>query len=143
MATGVRKDPFRNCNFVLEIAGITQAGFSDVTGIGSVIELLLYQEGGDIAPRKLPGQVSYPNITLKWGLTDSRELYDWHRDVIRGVVRRLDGSIILQDVTGVEQARWNLFSAWPSNYEGPALSGQGKEVAIESLQIVCESVERV
>jgi phage tail-like protein len=48
-----------------------------------------------LALRKLPGKVIYPDIVLKWGATDSRELYNWHLDVINGKLERKNGSIVL------------------------------------------------
>src|SRR5262252_2357667 len=70
----------------------------ECTGLGSRIEVVEYREGGeDSAVRKLPGRVTYPDITLKWGVTTSRELYDWHRAVINGQMQRKNGSVILLD----------------------------------------------
>ena len=46
MATGERVDPYRNFNFLVEIDGITQAGFSDCTGIGASTDPIEYREGG-------------------------------------------------------------------------------------------------
>src|SRR5687768_2812641 len=98
MANAKRVDPYRAFRFLVEIEGMVQAGFSECTGFGSDVEVVEYREGGDVSTvRKLPGKVSYPDITLKWGLTDSRELYDWHLDAVKGQIRRLSGSIILKD----------------------------------------------
>ena len=33
MATGTRVDPYRGFNFLVEIDGITQAGFQEVSGL--------------------------------------------------------------------------------------------------------------
>jgi phage tail-like protein len=142
MATGVRKDPFRNFSFILEIEGINQAGFSDVSGFGSATAPVEYQEGGFNTARKLPGQTSYPNITLKWGMTDNRDLYDWYRDITKGIVVRRDGSIVLNDQAGSEVARWNFRDAWPTKYDATDLSAKGTDVAIETLELVCEFLER-
>ena len=50
----------------MEIEGIQQARFMECTGRGSQVEVVEYREGGDNATlRKLPGRVSYPDITLK------------------------------------------------------------------------------
>lgn len=70
-----RTDPYKNFRFLLEIDDILQGGFSDCSGFGSNVEVIEYREGGE-APtvRKLPGKTIYPDITLKWGITDSREL---------------------------------------------------------------------
>jgi phage tail-like protein len=144
MATGQRKDPYRNHRFLVEIDGIVQAGFSECSGFGSSIEVVEYREGGDpTTVRKLAGKVSYPDIMLKWGVTDSRELYDWHLSAVNGQVQRKNGSIILLDDLGQEKVRWNFFNAWPSKYDAPDLSAKGNDVSIDSLTVSCERIERV
>jgi phage tail-like protein len=138
-----RVDPYKNFRFLVEIDGIVQAGFSDVSGFGSNVEVIEYREGGDVqSVRKLPGKVSYPDITLKWGITDSRELYDWHRAAVEGNVQRKNGSIILLDDAAQEKARWNFFEAWPSKWDGADFSAKGNDVAIDTLTVSCERVER-
>ena len=138
-----RVDPYRNFRFLVEIDGIVQAGFSDCTGFGSTIEVIDYREGGEAATvRKLPGKVSYPDIVVKWGVTDSRELYDWHLAAVNGQIERKNGSIILLDDTGQEKVRWNFFAAWPSKWDGPDFSAKGNDVAIDTLTVSCERVEQ-
>ena len=138
-----RVDPFKNSRFLVEIDGIVQAGFSDCSGLGSHVEPVEYREGGDPnTVRKLPGKVTYPDITLKWGITNSRELYDWHFAAVSGQIQRKNGSVILLDDTGAEQVRWNFFNAWPSKWDGSALTAKGNDVAIDSLTVSCERVER-
>ena len=138
-----RVDPYRNFRFLVEIEGIVQAGFSDCTGFGSNVEVVEYREGGDAATvRKLPGKVSYPDVTLKWGVTDSRDLYNWHLSAVNGQIERKNGSIILLDDRGQEKVRWNFFSAWPSKWDGPDFSAKGNDVAIDTLTVSCERVER-
>ena len=138
-----RVDPFKNFRFLVEIDGVVQAGFSDCTGLGSHVEPVEYREGGDPnLVRKLPGKVTYPDITLKWGITNSHELYDWHLAAVKGTVQRKNGSVILQDDTGAEAVRWNFFNAWPNKWDGPSLNAKGNEVAIDTLAVSCERVER-
>jgi phage tail-like protein len=136
-------DPYKNFRFLVEIDGVVQAGFSDVSGFGSNVEVIEYREGGDAATvRKLPGKVSYPDITLKWGITDSRELYDWHRAAVNGAIQRKNGSIILLDDAAQEKLRWNFFGAWPSKWDGADFTAKGNDVAIDTLTVSCERVER-
>ncbi|MGB9180928.1 MAG: phage tail protein [Pyrinomonadaceae bacterium] len=143
MATGQRVDPYRNFSFLVEIDGITQAGFSDCSGFGANTDPIEYREGGENkTPRKLPGLTKYPNITLKWGLTDSRELYDWYRDVVNGKIKRRNGSIILLDLEGKEKVRWNFFNAWPTKWDGPDFTAKGNDVSVETLELVHEGIER-
>ena len=138
-----RFDPYKNFRFLVEIEGITQAGFSECSGFGSEVEVIEYREGGDkvTAARKLPGRAKYPNITLKWGVTESRELYDWHRAVLQGQIQRKNGVIILLDDSGAQAVRWVFSEAWPSKWEGPDLCAKGNDVAIETLVISCERIE--
>ena len=134
-----RVDPYKGFRFLVEINGIQQAGFTECSGLGSQIEVVEYREGSDPNQvRKAPGRVIYPDIVLKWGVTDSRELYDWHLAVINGNLQRKDGSIVLLDDQGQEKVRWNFFDAWPSKWEGPSLDARSSRVAIESLTLTCE-----
>jgi phage tail-like protein len=143
MATGKRVDPYRNFSFLVEIDGITQAGFSDCSGFGASTDPMEYREGGETKTvRKLPGLTKYTNITLKWGLTDSKELYNWYRDVVNGKIERKSGSIILLDLEGNEKVRWNFFDAWPTKWDGPDFTAKGNDVAIETLELAHERVER-
>jgi phage tail-like protein len=72
-----RIDPYKNFWFRVEIDGIQQAAFSEFSGLGSQVEVVEYREGSDPnAVRKLPGRVIYPDIVLRWGVADSRELYN-------------------------------------------------------------------
>jgi phage tail-like protein len=138
-----RVDPYKNFRFLLEIDSIVQGGFAECSGFGSNVEVIEYREGGEPKTvRKLPGKVSYPDISLKWGLTDSRELYDWHLAAVDGPIQRKNGSIILQDDEGQERVRWNFFNAWPSKWDGPDFNAKGTDVAIETLTVSCERVER-
>jgi phage tail-like protein len=147
MPTGQRVDPYRNFNFIVEIDGITQAGFQDCSGFGASTDPIEYREGNDnpgrdpITVRKLPGMTKYNNITLKWGLTDSTELYDWYRDITKGMDVRKNGSIIVLDTQGQEKVRWNFRNGWPTKWDGPDFTSKGNDVAIETLEIAHEGIE--
>jgi phage tail-like protein len=143
MGTGVRIDPFLNFNFLVEIDGITRAAFHEVSGLDSTVDVIEHREGGDnTTPRKLPGMTKHSNIVLKWGMTDDQELYQWHRDVVNGMVQRRNGSIVLLDRRGQEVARWNFFKAWPAKWTGPSLTAEGTDVSIEQLELATEGVVR-
>ena len=138
-----RVDPFKNFRFLVEIDGIAQAGFSECSGFGSNIEVIEYREGGDpTTVRKLPGKTSYTDIVLKWGMTSSREIYDWHLQAINGQLSRRNGSVIILDDLGQEAGRYNFFSAWPSKYDPVDLNAKGNDVALDTLTISCERLER-
>lgn len=143
MATGQRVDPYRGYNFLVEIDGITQAGFQEVGSLDSSTDPIEYREGTDpMHARKLPGLNKFAAITLKRGITDSDELWKWRATVVAGNAQRRNGSIILRDDRGEEKIRWNFFNGWPSKWTGPALNASGNSVAIETLEISHEELVR-
>jgi phage tail-like protein len=144
MATGQRIDPFLNYNFLVELDGIAHAAFSEVTGLDATIEPVEYREGGEnTTVRKLPGKTSYSNIVLKRGMSADTVLYAWHRQTVLGNVQRRNGSIIVLDRQGKEVARWNFVNAWPTKYDVPDFNATANAVAVETLELVNEGVERV
>lgn len=143
METGKRINPFMNFNFILEIDGITQASFKECSGLSISTEAVDYREGGDnLGVKKLVGKTTYSEITLKWGMTDSTEMWEWRKSVLDGSIERKNGSIVLLDQTGTEKVRWNFVSAWPSKWEGPSLDATANDVALETLTIVHEGLSR-
>ena len=55
-ATGDRDDPFAAFNFLVEIDGVTTAGFSECSGLTMETDPIEYRTGvEDITVRKLPG----------------------------------------------------------------------------------------
>ena len=143
MPPGSRQDPFVNFNFTIQIDGIERGAFHECSGFNSSVDIIEHREGGAITPIKLPGQVKYGNVTLKRGITKDTDLYEWHQAAIAGAVDRRNGSIILRDRAGDEQARWNFFEAWPTRWEGSALTSEGTDVAVETLELAVERLERV
>jgi phage tail-like protein len=142
--TGDFPDPYANFNFMLEIDGITVAGFSEVTGLNAESTPIEYREGNEaLTTRKLPGLLKYSNLTLKRGVTDQKDLFEWVKTVEDGDVRRLKSmSVVLLDEQRNEAARWNLRFAWPTKYTVPDLKANANEIAIETLELCHEGLER-
>jgi phage tail-like protein len=139
-----RVDPYKDYRFQVEIDGIADSRFLECSGLGSEVAVIEYREGGEpTAVRKLPGRASFSDITLKRGITESKDLYEWHKAVLQGQMQRRNGSIRLLDDEGAEVVRWVFRDAWPRKWEGPNLNAMGNEVAIETFVLTCESLERV
>ena len=141
-------DPLRNFRYRLEIDSIVQAGFSEVA-IGDLSTAPIeYREGDEITTvRKLNVLNKYGNVTLKWGITDSMELADWHQlivddstpldDARRSVVIRV------QNEAGEEKAAFEIIKAWPCKYDPSDLNATGNEIAIDSLELCNEGIRRI
>ena len=140
-----RKDPFQNHRFKIEINGITQASFIEAILPESQSEVIEHREGTQINAQKQPGFTAYTPLVLKWGLTASMELYNWRKLIEQGKINtmRKNVSVILLDEEGQDAARWDFTNAWPSKYKGPDLNAKTNEIAIETLEIVFESMQRV
>jgi phage tail-like protein len=143
MAPPQRDDPYKAFNFLVEIDGIARAGFSEVSGLASETDVIEYRVGSESnTARKLPGLTKYANIVLRRGVTQDADLWNWRKTVVDGNVDRRNGSIILLDDDRTEVVRWNFFSGWISKWEGPALNASGNEVAIETIEIAHEGLQR-
>ena len=103
-------DPYRNYNFKLEIQGVTEGHFTECNGMGVKVDSIAYREGGaSQVVRRLPGPVDYGDITLRYGLTSSTELWDWFLTSVKGTVERKNVSIVMLDADGsTKVVRWNL-----------------------------------
>jgi phage tail-like protein len=143
--SAARNDPFAAYNFIVEIDGIAKAGFSEVYGLAVEVEVVDYREGNEpsAAVRKLPGLVKYANITLKRGYTPDLALWKWMKSVVDGQAVRAGVAITLLNSQRQPAARWNVRQAWPCRYEGPSLNALGNDVAIETLELCHEGLERV
>jgi phage tail-like protein len=141
---GVFIDPYRAYNFKLVIQGITEGHFTECSGMGIRVQALEYREGGQSqVVHRIPGRVEYASITLRYGLTASRELFDWFMTAVKGRVVRKNVSILLVDSEGIlEVMRWDLINAWVTEWRGAALDALTGEMAVESLVLVFETLER-
>lgn len=142
MANPARNDPYANFNFLVEIDGITAAGFQEVSGLAAEISVIEYREGGDAGPvRKLPGLRKFTNVTLKRGFTQDRSLWNWFKQSMNGQIQRRAVAIVLLDEERQAVVRWNLTKAWPTRWEGPSLNAKGNNVAVETLEIAHEGFD--
>ena len=148
MANGSNKDPLVSAYFTVEFQGVIAGAFQEVSGMGSSNEVVEYKasgEKGQYIIKKIPGRLTWNNITLKRGITDSLDLWKWRKMVEEGKIdeARKNGSVVMYDQNGNEVARWNFVNAWPSKLTGPTADAKSNEVAIEELEIVVEGYERV
>jgi phage tail-like protein len=143
MAASKRDDPYRAFNFRVEIDGVAVAGFTEVSGLDSETAVIEYRAGDDRnTVRKLPGLTKYGNLVLRRGVTRSAELWNWRRTVVDGKVERRNGSIVLLDEARDEVLRWNFVGGWIAKWQGPILNAAADTVAIETIEIAHEGLDR-
>jgi len=137
-------EPIRGYNFRLDVDGYT-GYFTRCSGLGARIQSIAYREGG-AGPqiRRLAGPVDYADVTLSYGLIPSvhPSIWLWLESAIKGSPVRKTPSVILLDADGRETMRFNLFGAWPVEWRAANLDALGRDVAIETLTLVYEKIER-
>ncbi len=139
---GRRADPIAKFRFGVEIKGIVQGWFTECSGLTVQREVIEHKEGGlNDYVHKLPGRVSYSNITLKRGIAGN-QLWRWfRRGLYDGRVQRRNVSIILYSGNRKKAKRWNLTDAYPIKWTGPDFKTEGAEVAVETLELVHHGME--
>jgi phage tail-like protein len=136
MTTGNKPYPYTSFRFRVEIGGLAVAYVSDVGGLQVELETEPYEEGGvNNYVHKLPKRTKYQNITLKRGITDLDELWQWHENVVNGTIERRNGAIVLMDVAGNEKWRWDFSQAYPVKWTGPDLKSDSNTVAFETVEL--------
>jgi phage tail-like protein len=143
-----RQDPLRDFRYRLEIDGIEQAGFAEVAIGDSSADPIEYREGDELTTvRKLNGLNKYANVTLKWGITDSTELSDWHALIVDDATpldeARRTVVIRIQSEAGEDKAAFEITKAWPCKYDPTDLNAKGNEVAIDTLELCNEGIRRI
>lgn len=151
MATN-REIPYGAFNFQVQIDGgrpgnTAQGGFSDVSGLGTEFMIAEYRYGSDPENRvrKVAGLYKVSDVTLKRGLIDASDLWQWIGEVRRrGSNARRDVTVTLFDEAHEAVQTWKLRGAVPMKWTGPTLAAKAHgDVAIEELTLSCEGVEFV
>lgn len=146
MASGAMRivnfDPALSYKFSVEMEGILVGLFTECEGLAMEREVFEIKEGGtNDFIYKLPGRAKQTNIRLRRGVTFSHDLWDWFQNGLRaGKVKRVNLSILVGDVSGLQVQHWDVISAWPVKYEGPELKADSIQAALELLEIAHHGV---
>ena len=93
---------------------------------------------------KIPGRLTWGDITLKRGITSTMDAWEWRSEVELGNLdeARKNGSIFMLDRNLNQIAQWDFEAGWPSKISGPSLGSDSNEIGIEEITIVHERIER-
>jgi phage tail-like protein len=141
------QDPLVGFHFAVDLQGIIKGYFTECSGLGSeqdVIEHKVINEKGVEVVMKVPGRLKWENITLKRGITESMDIWEWRQLVEDGKVEeaRRDGSITMFNQQLTPVARWDFRRAWPVKVSGPQPKADSNEIGIEELTIAHEYIRR-
>ena len=94
-------DPYGGFRFRVEILGLQVGGFTEVSGLEREVQVEDFREGGvNDYTHKLATVTKYPNLTLRRGIADAAELWQWHQDVVNGRIQRRQVNVVLIDICG-------------------------------------------
>jgi phage tail-like protein len=141
--TAARKDPFPAFRFEVKLDDISVAGFSECSGLQQEIEVQDYPEGGlNTFVRKFAGRAKQTNLQLKRGIVD-REMWNWYYDLTQGRMRFRNGSIRVRDPGGQQVVmEWQFRDAFPCKWVGPDLNATQNNVAVETMELCLQGLER-
>jgi phage tail-like protein len=87
--------------FYVEIAGVLEAVFTEVSGLQLELETQDLEVGGlNETTIRLPGRIKTSNLTLKRGITTSNEFLKWLMSIRPGEFDRRNISLVQFDVQG-------------------------------------------
>jgi phage tail-like protein len=142
-------EPFTAFSFRVEITlpgaaePLCEAAFAQCDGMEMRFDVLSLSEGGDNAGRRLfAGPASTGRVTLKRGMTSSLDLWDWCAAVGRDPALRADARVVVLAPDGEEDARFLLRRCLPVRLKAPPLDAVAGVVAVEELELACESLAR-
>lgn len=141
-----RTTPYGAFNFIVNFdGGEAFGGFSDVSGIGTEVNVAEYRFGNDKENhvRKVAGVHKVSDVTLKRGILNSKTLFDWIAATrTKGPDAQKSVTITLLDESQKPVQSWVLRGVIPMKYTGPTLAGKGGgDVAMEEVVLSAEALE--
>lgn len=145
-----RTAPYPAYNYLVDLKGPRDpekllGGFSDVSGLSTEIHISEYRDGNELQAhvRKIPGSHKVGDVSLKRGIVDSSDLWEWIVQTrTAGVAAQRDVTITLRDESNNPVQAWKLRNVVPMKYTGPTLAGKGSgDVAMEELVLSAEGLD--
>ncbi len=133
-------------SYKVEIDGQTVA-FSEVSGLSMTYDTTLYAESPTtgIGPQwfYMPAQMNPVTVTMKKGVVvgvSVSTLFGWISSTQLNRVAKKDIYIRLCDETGAAVISWKIINAFPTKLEAPGFTANSNDVAIESLELMADSL---
>jgi phage tail-like protein len=146
-----RPTPYQAFNFRVTVdrfgdANSFQAGFQEISGLGTEITMADYRNGNEAEnhTRKVAGMYKATDVTLKRGVIGSLNLFAWLKETREGsqTVRRNVVIELMDEAHTAAVMTWKLYNAVPMKYTGPTLNAKGgTDVAMEELVLTYERLD--
>ncbi|MEE3717572.1 phage tail protein [Tumidithrix elongata RA019] len=150
--------PVSTSRFYVEFGGLEQKMIKSVTEItftgstaGHEKALASTKDGMTMRQSTSAGFLENPNFTIEVYLKEGDlDFYNWMKAVMltpdggdgKWSENRKSGSIVAYDSGNTEVLRWNFEKCWPKSYKMSDLNAESKDLAVETFEIVAESMVR-
>jgi phage tail-like protein len=129
--------------FLFEVDGVQIGTFTEVDGLQADVAVEDLEEGGQNQfVHRLPGRMTWPNITFKRGVTDSDNLFSWLQESAGDEfsrngnrLQRKSAAVTLISNKGERLRAWELTAAFPVRWRGPTFAASSNDLASEELEI--------
>lgn len=148
---GEERSFYDKFKFLIEIDGITYAGFAKCSELSVEVEKIEHREGGGLLAHKSPGTVTVPDITFERGATDDLELYGWFEEVAN-IAAGIGGTGLTDnrykrnfDVVQLNRddsirQRWAVTGAWPMKFVAGEWDNGASEKVIEKTTLCVDTI---
>lgn len=141
-ASSLDKGQFTS-TFLLEVDGATIGRFTEVSGLSVEVKVESIEEGGQNGyVHKLPGQMEWPNLVLKRGVTTDDNLFEWFEksagekfESAGKKVERSTAAIVLIGRDGERLRTWSFYDAFPVKWSGPSFAAASSDALVEELEV--------
>lgn len=127
-------------DFGTEMSGVP---FQEVSGMDVESQVIEYRRSNSplFSTEKMPGISKYGNITMKRGIfVNDNTFWNWHAEIKMNTIERRTVLIKLLDEGGRVTMQWTLANAWPTKITTTDLKSDGREVAIDTIEIAHEQL---
>ncbi len=135
--------------FYVKIDGVTVGVFTECIGISAKRDVETFREGGvnDYA-HVLPGPLVQERITLKRGVTLSKELWNWFETGEHNLAVSRHTLTITQEASGADKSSggrgiiktWSVKRAFPVSWKMSDLSAGNSTLVFETLELAHEGI---
>jgi phage tail-like protein len=141
---GIKGHLPNTANFLFEVDGEAIGLFGEISGLEVYADTTSYAEGGENGfVHKLPGRLTWPNIVLRRGVTNSDALFSWVNKTAgpgfesnTDKLTRSTAAITLVGTDGTRLRSWDIQGAFAVRWSGPRLTVEaGGEGASEELEL--------
>jgi phage tail-like protein len=141
--------PFTSYKFEVEISvdgmdGQLYAGsFAECDGLEMAMEVKTIREGGNNGQQiRLPGPLTYGQLTLKRGMTANYDMWNWFNRMLETgkANTRAKAEVVLLAPDGTECVRFVLTRCLPMRLKAPPFNAKDGVIAVEEMQIAYESL---